>query len=359
VGYELDRSGGGVCSRVNKRLLEDRFAGGVEYIEFDRRQSLSVKLWRTAGGYLLGLDRAIARHIMERIEAAAPGYVFLNFSQLGRLACRIKRKFPEVTVITFFHDIEALFCWRAVKELGRPQNLLTLAATYYNERLAVKFSDKTICLNEREARDMQRVYGCRSDLLLPIALQDRFDPERAELAATDTSRVATAGKERRRPKGIFVGSLFYPNYAGIKWFYANVVPYIAADIEVVGLDFEKVGREFDRLPNFRITGTVDDVDAYYYDADFVVAPVFTGGGMKVKTAEALMFGKTIFGTPEAFVGYDVDFDRAGGLCRTAGEFIEKINSFSNGKFNPYSRELFLKKYSYETARAAFTKFLTP
>lgn len=30
---------------------------------------------------------------------------------------------------------------------------------------------------------------------------------------------------------------------------------------------------------------------YIYNADFLIAPIFEGSGMKLKTAEALMYGK--------------------------------------------------------------------
>lgn len=38
----------------------------------------------------------------------------------------------------------------------------------------------------------------------------------------------------------------------------------------------------------------------------MVMPIFSGSGMKVKTAEALMYGKFLIGTKEAFEGYEID-----------------------------------------------------
>ncbi len=39
--------------------------------------------------------------------------------------------------------------------------------------------------------------------------------------------------------------------------------------------------------------------------DYIISPIFVGGGMKVKTCEALMYGKNIIGTSESFEGYDI------------------------------------------------------
>jgi len=35
----------------------------------------------------------------------------------------------------------------------------------------------------------------------------------------------------------------------------------------------------------------------------VILPIISGSGMKTKTAEALMYGKSIIGIKEAFEGY--------------------------------------------------------
>ena len=49
----------------------------------------------------------------------------------------------------------------------------------------------------------------------------------------------------------------------------------------------------------------------------VTSEVETGSGMKVKTCEALMYGKNILGTDEAFEGYELDTARVGGRCNNA------------------------------------------
>ena len=53
----------------------------------------------------------------------------------------------------------------------------------------------------------------------------------------------------------------------------------------------------------------------------VIMPIFMGGGMKVKTAEALMNGKTIFGSKEAFEGYDLEDISGLYLCEDKDAFI--------------------------------------
>jgi glycosyltransferase involved in cell wall biosynthesis len=105
-------------------------------------------------------------------------------------------------------------------------------------------------------------------------------------------------------------------------------------------------------------GFVEDVSELYGRADCVAIPLLSGGGMKIKTAEALMHGKYIYGTNEAFVGYDIDYDSVGGLCDTAQDFINAINRQIDKDipaFNDYSRKIYLEKYSMQSSEKAFAE----
>jgi hypothetical protein len=59
-----------------------------------------------------------------------------------------------------------------------------------------------------------------------------------------------------------------------------------------------------------------------------------------------MYGKTIFGTDEAFEGYD-KLEKTNWICNTANDFIQKINEYfakEQSKINEYSRCVFINNY---------------
>ena len=58
----------------------------------------------------------------------------------------------------------------------------------------------------------------------------------------------------------------------------------------------------------KIIGGVEQLAPYYNNADIVIAPLFSGGGMKQKTAEALAYGKTFVGTMESMQGYEEELE---------------------------------------------------
>ena len=87
-----------------------------------------------------------------------------------------------------------------------------------------------------------------------------------------------------------------------------------------------------------------------------------GSGMKSKTAEALMYGKPILGTKEAFEGYDTDPAKVGALCNTATEFIETIGKIQQDydwieQHGIYARKEYKTRYDYKISLNEFRSFM--
>ncbi len=110
-----------------------------------------------------------------------------------------------------------------------------------------------------------------------------------------------------------------------------------------------------------VAGYVENIHELYQKACCVCLPLFSGGGMKVKTIEAMMFGKKIFGTKEAFSGYGKIDKEAGIQCDTPEEFIRAVNSFvqsAESNFCIRSRELYEEKYSQEASFLRMRRMLS-
>jgi glycosyltransferase involved in cell wall biosynthesis len=79
-----------------------------------------------------------------------------------------------------------------------------------------------------------------------------------------------------------------------------------------------------RLPGVEWLGYVDNIEDFYASVDLVVAPLIMGTGLKIKTVEALSFGKPVIGTKLGFEGLNPTF--AGHTCETVDETIDFILS---------------------------------
>ena len=63
-----------------------------------------------------------------------------------------------------------------------------------------------------------------------------------------------------------------------------------------------------KIPNFNMLGLVDELDDFYRSIDVVVNPMIGGTGLKIKSLEALSYGKPLLATKDAMVGIDTSSD---------------------------------------------------
>lgn len=335
------------------RIHRDVFASlfGPRLVSWELGPSKSGALrsaWEALWGRMDGLTPGTVRAIVRTVATDRPRLVFLDGSNFGEVARAIRHENPEVPVFTFFHNVEARFFWGAFRHRPRPRSLAVLVVNYLAERKAVRHSQRRLVMTERDSRLLERVYGRPATDVVPMAVPD-----------PGPAKVAMAARPGP-PYLLFVGGGFYANRHAVEWFVRHVAPQVQTRCCFVGQGLEELRSTLPRLPNVEIVGGVDDLAPWYQGCRFVVAPIFDGSGMKTKIAEALAFGKTIVGTPEAFIGYEEVAARAGRVCRSGPEFVAAIRGFEASPppaFDPALRALFERHYSIGAARARLAAVL--
>lgn len=310
-----------VHNENKKRSLGD-YLKGILYFPFD---------------YHFGLTPKRVKKLCEKAQTF--DVVFIDRSVFGIIAKTLKENGYQGKIITFFHNAEASYFDAKLSKKVPFRNIIIRSADH-NDAYSFKYSDKTIVLNLRDDNNLSKRYGKHASTLIPIVFHDGLGNEKQSDELT-----------RKKPQCLFIGSYFAPNNEGILWFAKNVFPYVNISMKVVGKGMDRLKKEEIVLRDIEVIGSVPDLSAYIKDADIMILPIFKGSGMKVKTCESLMFGKNIIGTDEAFEGYDGDFKQIGGKCNTSKEFIETIEDFiaqPRPRFNAYSRQLFLERYSETT-----------
>ncbi|WP_309611037.1 glycosyltransferase [Sphingomonas sp.] len=298
-------------------------------------------------GEIDGATMAAGQTLIERLEREGIARLFLNGSNLGHLAKMVKQALPMVEVLTFFHNVETRFFLGALRQRPTPRALAILAANRAAERKAVRFSNRLIMLNARDAADVRRLHGRAGTDLLPMALGE--------------PRAAIAGPPPEESDYLlFVGGGFYANKAGVRWFVREVMPNISLSLCIVGRGLEPLRAEYDGNPRVRVIGAVDDLVPWYRHAIAVIAPIFDGSGMKTKVAEALMHGKAIVGTREAFEGYEEASGVLGPWCEDRDGFIRALHAIEATPplpFDPARRALYDSRYSADAARRRLASIL--
>lgn len=354
-----DRSAGGLACRYrNYYLLKQNIGSDNLYacviVPSKMEDSENFKyftennsLFKTYLNYLClrdGHSKSVEIKIINYIEKLKPDVVFYDGSTFGKIAEKVDLKNSS---IIFFHNIETQYTWERVTK-GNLLCVFRYVATRYCERKNIKFASKYICLNERDANLLLKIHKKSTSAIIPITFKDTFDIENL---CKNINLIKTL---------LFVGSFFEANVEGILWFVNEIMPTLKCRLLIVGAGMEKLNNKISNN-NVTILGKVKDLSEFYYKVDAVVMPIFKGGGMKVKTAEALMFGKTIFATEEALQGYKIYNVNNVYPCETASDFklniIKYFESNLQKKFNQNIRDIYLQNYETENYVEVLNKII--
>lgn len=296
-------------------------------------------------GYWFGLTPWRVNKIVSTVMQY--DFLYVDRSLFGIISKKAKKAGYKGKVITFFHNVEKLYF--EAKIGNRPWKRLIVNCAFKNDLWSCEWSDRIIALNKRDSNLLFDFYGRKADVLIPVMFRDKYD--RVEYPTEMTLK---------KPVCFFLGAYFTANNEGIEWFVKNVFPFVNISLKIVGKNMDKL-KVCDWLsPDIEVIANAVSLEEHFEAADIMILPIFKGSGMKVKTCEALMYGKNIIASDEAWEGYELDYDLSGAKCNTAEEFIKKIKDFEENprpRFNKYSRMVFVEKYSDNLAVPLFRNIL--
>lgn len=302
-----------ICATIHLKALQELYKENLYIVDLrtegikkisDRRINLGVmskkeKVLRTLELNTWYLTNERINTICNIIERKNIKKIFIDESAFGKLVRKIKKKFPEVVVVTFYHDIGKILYSQWLKNKGI-KYLPDYIGSMYGEKLNQKYSDCNLVLNQRDYKVFEKVYHKKPEGLLPAAVEE---PDFSLIKAVEFDFSKKGDKDRYI---LFVGSKYYPNIVGLSWFVKNVFLNLSDKFKliVIGRGMECVREDYKDNNRIFIVGGVKFLAPFYNNADIVIAPLFDGGGMKQKTAEALAYGKTFVGTKESLYGYE-------------------------------------------------------
>lgn len=336
-GINDDSFGGGKCSKRNYRLLCDYGEATVFHIS---KKSNFQSLISILEGFFPPANIKDYYEIKKLVNSSKYDLIFFDASTLGSVVSACRKSTAKL--IVFYHNCEFDYINVRFGNHFSFKKLIYKFLAYTNEKQLTKICDARIVLSERDKKRIFQLYGTTSEYVLPLSLNDTYE------------------HKIRNSKDKFCllfGASNTANDYGYKWFIDNVSPHIKCNTLVAGKGYDR----FESWQNekVKVIGFVEDVAQLYSDAECVVIPLFSGGGMKIKTLEGLMYGKTIFGTDEAFEGFDDEINQTSVRCNSKEEYIRNINKFliESDSYNKAARGLYLEKYSDSSAKEHFRKII--
>ena len=129
--------------------------------------------------------------------------------------------------------------------------------------------------------------------------------------------------------GMVANFRWWPNRQGLRWLLSAVMPRLNRNVRIhlFGPDSERTSDH----PQLVKHGYVDDVAQIWSKCDFMISPSTCGGGVSVKTAEAISHRVPVVATPTAVRGLPLDADPAIIVLESTDDWVSFLNSASAQK----------------------------
>ncbi len=215
-----------------------------------------------------------------------------NFARVSGL---VRRHQPRAALV---YDAEALY-WRRLERqasltfaFDEAEAQRLTAAARSSRRLEERIfreSDSAVAVSRDEAQILRQLdEGCPIDVLLPSEPNVPF-----------TGRSFADRRDIGYVAGWLAGA-HSPNADGLRWFVADVLPYLRTLVPWVRLWVTGANPPAEMLalagPNVEFTGRVESLPRFYDGIRVAIAPMRYGAGVKLKTVEALQYGVPVVAT---------------------------------------------------------------
>jgi hypothetical protein len=346
--YYSSGTGGALVSQNNFRLLNE-LDSVVSIAAVDMSGYLGAGILRKLIIFirsLFGLSSALSftkpHFLFKRPVFKNADLIWFDGSLYGPLVSKVKAEFKNKKVVVFFHNVEYDFYKDIYKRKSSIYSRLIKTA-FKNEADCLAFSDCVITLTREDSCRLSTLYGRKADYVLPVFFDGFREVRGAPIICEEYV--------------LFVGSNFPPNEEALRFLVQQVMPEIP-DVLLIAVgkglgDLEYIDTKWS---NVKVLDYVEDLGGYYEDAKLVVCPIFSGGGMKVKVAEALSYGKVIAATKFALVGYDIEGLSNIIIAETAKDYIRLLKQ-EYPKMCEENLAIFKNEYSTLSQSARLNDFL--
>jgi glycosyltransferase involved in cell wall biosynthesis len=159
---------------------------------------------------------------------------------------------------------------------------------------------------------------------VPVYKNVEIIPNCMNLADYDQVHVA------KRPNSlIFTGSFTYHvNHQAMEWYVREVNPLVQAQIPDIQLSITGDHANLPLPPanNVTLTGFVDDIRSWVASSCISLAPIFMGGGTRLKILEAMALRTPVVATSKGAEGLDVEHGKHLLLADTPQAFADAVVS---------------------------------
>jgi glycosyltransferase involved in cell wall biosynthesis len=245
------------------------------------------------------MNKAIFQQALETVSDI-PDVILLEGVFVGYFIDNLRRSFPGIPIVLRSSNVEYQVLERNAK----------VAGWYYKWM----YGRQAKLMKRFEARVMQEVDGMtaitESDRRTLSAMNPAV-PSYVVTAGTTFPPLDNAVPKNQNLIGCIADWSWQPNRDGLQWFVDKVWPLLyrdnpAIEMEVAGRKMPSSLQASLEKAGIRYLGFVDSADDFRQQLSVIVIPLLSGGGMKLKTVEAMGSGVPFVSTSIGVEGIDVE-----------------------------------------------------
>ena len=235
------------------------------------------------------------------IAVEQPDSVIIEYVYLAYLKDAIPAKCLSVIDT---HDVMCLREYRFYQ--NGLHHAISMSLSLQQEKTVLSAFDAILAIQDQEYSILQNMLPSKPIILCPHSIDSKdIEPPK---------EIKTIG---------FIGANNEANRTGLDWFIKQVwsaVKQLGFTLHIFG----SVGKHFidvcESEPTIKYMSDTLSQSEIYSQVDAMINPVFVGGGLKIKTLEALAYGKVLISTKEGAVGIGED-NNGIIIARDRAEFI--------------------------------------
>ena len=270
---------------------------------------------------------------------------------------------------------------KSIKKSGYKGKIIVRAHNVEKDYLRVEYkSQRTISsyIKSILAGHREKYMVNMADIILSITQEDKkrlIDLYKVEEKKIVVCPVGVNSSKRRKKKSVekgqklnclITGSLWFgPNATGVLWVLKEVMPKVSdiCELTIAGAKPNDEIMSACRKTDASLVASPESMRPYFEAADMVLVPIFDGGGMKVKIAEAMSYNLPIVTTLHGKIGYKIVDHETGFIADNPKGFSERIREYwamsleEKDEFLNREWDLYKENYSLEAICDMIEKLL--
>lgn len=270
---------------------------------------------------------------------------------------------------------------KSIKKSGYKGKIIVRAHNVEKDYLRVEYkSQRTISsyIKSILAGHREKYMVNMADMILAITPEDKkrlIDLYKVEEKKIVVCPVGVNSSKRRKKKSVekgqklnclITGSLWFgPNATGVLWVLKEVMPKVSdiCELTIAGAKPNDEIMSACRKTDASLVASPESMRPYFEAADMVLVPIFDGGGMKVKIAEAMSYNLPIVTTLHGKIGYKIVDHETGFIADNPKGFSERIREYwamsleEKDEFLNREWDLYKENYSLEAICDMIEKLL--